>query len=125
MDPLGLALENFNAIGQYRETAAGKPVDVSGQLVTGEKFQTLPELVNILATKRKHDFYRCLSEKILTYALGRGLESHDIPHIKRLVGTLESKGGSLADLVLAVTQAVPFQYMRPSSRDVAMTKAAR
>ncbi|MEI6873158.1 MAG: DUF1592 domain-containing protein, partial [Verrucomicrobiota bacterium] len=125
MDPLGLALENFNAIGQYKATTAGRPVDVAGQLITGEKFQTLPELVNILATTRRHDFYRCLSEKILTYALGRGLESHDIPHIKRLVETLESKGGSLAELVLAVTQAVPFQYMRPSSRDVAMTETAR
>jgi hypothetical protein len=125
MDPLGLALENFNAIGQYHEPPADKPVDLSGQLVTGEKFQTLPELVTILATSRRHDFYRCLSEKMLTYALGRGLDATDIPHIKRLVEAQEKPGGNLMALVKAVTESVPFQFTRPMQSAIANAPAPR
>lgn len=125
MDPLGLALENFNAIGQYHEPAADKPLDLSGQLVTGEKFQTLPELVTILATSRRHDFYRCLSEKMLTYALGRGLDATDIPHIKRLVEAQEKPGGNLMALVKAVTESVPFQFTRPMQSAIANAPAPR
>jgi len=125
MDPLGLALENFNAIGQYQEPPADKPVDLSGQLVTGEKFQTLPELVTILATSRRHDFYRCLSEKMLTYALGRGLDATDIPHIKRLVEAQEKPGGNLMALVKAVTESVPFQFTRPMQSAIANAPAPR
>ena len=125
MDPLGLALESFNAIGQYMDPVADKPVDLSGQLITGEKFQTLPELVTILATSRRHDFYRCLSEKMLTFALGRGLEASDIPHIKRLVESQETPGGSLTALVKAVTESVPFQFTRPLQSAIATVPAPR
>ncbi len=78
MDPLGLALENFNALGRWRDKERGKPVDASGQLLTGESFRTVRELKHILATQRHLDYYRCLTEKLLTYALGRGLEYDDV-----------------------------------------------
>lgn len=112
MDPIGLALENFNAIGQQRFLEEGATLDTSGQLVTGEKFNNLEELVQLLGTSRKHDFYRCLSEKMLTYAIGRGLEASDIPNVKGLVAAMEAQGGSLHALLMAVIESAPFQKRR-------------
>jgi hypothetical protein len=75
----GLALENFNALGLWRETERDQAIDASGQLITGESFQDIRDLKKILARERRLDFYRCLTEKLLTYALGRGLEYYDVP----------------------------------------------
>jgi hypothetical protein len=119
MDPLGLALESFNAMGMHRDTINESPVDESGELITGEKFNTLADLVGILSTERKHDFYRCLVEKILTYALGRGMEASDIPTISNLLGRMDSNQGRLCDLVQEVVQSVPFQNMRSEETGVA------
>jgi hypothetical protein len=112
MDPIGLALEGFNAIGQYRDSGDAVPIDTAGQLATGEKFNNVDELIQLLGTTRKHDFYRCLSEKLLTYAIGRGLEASDIPNVKGLVAAMESKGGSLSALLQAVVESAPFQKRR-------------
>jgi hypothetical protein len=114
MDPIGLALEDFNAIGQYRHAGEGEPIDTAGQLVTGEKFANVEELIQLLGTTRKHDFYRCLSEKLLTYAIGRGLEASDIPNVQGLVAAMEAQGGSLTALVQAVVESAPFQKRRGS-----------
>jgi hypothetical protein len=112
MDPLGLALENFNAIGQFRADERGKPIDTAGQLITGEKFTNLAELSKIFATSRHLDFYRCLSSKMLTYAIGRGTEYYDGPTIDRIVVDLEKEGGKLRTLVRGIVQSVPFQKRR-------------
>ena len=72
MDPLGLALENFNALGQWRDEEYKQKIDPSGQLATGETFNDIAELKRILIAKHQLEFYRCLTEKMLTYALGRG-----------------------------------------------------
>lgn len=112
MDPIGLALENFNAMGQYRDELDHGPLDTSGQLVTGEKFNNVTELIELLGTSRKHDFYRCLSEKLLTYAIGRGLEAYDIPTINRLVAAMEADGGKLSTLLNAAIESAPFQMRR-------------
>ncbi|MEK0445471.1 MAG: hypothetical protein RLZZ399_792, partial [Verrucomicrobiota bacterium] len=77
MDPLGLALEGFNAAGGFRARDHGRPIETAGQLITGEKFNSPEELAHVLATSRREDFYRCLAEKLLIYALGRGLEYYD------------------------------------------------
>ncbi|RFC44277.1 MAG: Protein of unknown function DUF1592/DUF1588/DUF1587/ DUF1585/DUF1595/Planctomycete cytochrome C [Verrucomicrobia bacterium] len=119
MDPLGLALESFNAMGMHRDVINDSPVDESGELITGEKFNSLAELVGILSTERKHDFYRCLVEKILTYALGRGMEASDIPTISNLLDRMDYNQGRLADLVREVVQSVPFQNMRSEQTGVA------
>jgi hypothetical protein len=119
MDPLGLALENFNAIGMYRENINNTPIDPSGQLITGEKFSNLKELVGILTTTRRHDFYRCLAEKILTFAIGRGMDASDIPTITALLGSMDATQGKLADLILAIVESAPFQNMRGEDAEVA------
>ena len=70
MDPLGLALENFNAMGLWRDKERGQPLDAGGRLITGESFEGVRELKRVLKERHRDDFYRCLTEKLLTYALG-------------------------------------------------------
>ncbi len=89
MDPLGLSLESFNAMGMWRDQELQQPIDPAGKLITGEAFDGIADLKAILATERKLDFYRCLTEKLLTYALGRGPEPGDVETVDRIVSALE------------------------------------
>ena len=93
MDPLGLAFENFNALGIWRKTEKKQEIDASGKLANGRTFKDIAELKAILKTENKVDFYRCLSEKLLTYALGRGVDYHDVETIDQLVTRLEAHEG--------------------------------
>jgi hypothetical protein len=112
MDPLGLALENFNALGLWRETERDQPIDASGQLITGESFRDIREFKKILAVERRLDFYRCLTEKLLTYALGRGLEYYDIHAIDEIVDRLDQAEGRSSALLLGIVESAPFQNRR-------------
>jgi hypothetical protein len=115
MDPLGLALENFNALGMWRAKERGQPIDSTGKLITGESFSNLRELKKILVTDRHLDFYRCLTEKMLTYALGRGLQYTDIETVDRIVADLEKSGGKISALLMGVVESAPFQKRRNDS----------
>ena len=112
MDPIGLGLENFNAIGQFRTEEKGVEIDAAGVLITGEKFDNVEALKDVLANDRRDDFYRCLSEKVLTYALGRGLEYYDAVTIDYLVDQTKENGGSLKALLVAVIESAAFQKRR-------------
>ena len=112
MDPLGLALENFNAYGIWRTQERSQPIDASGTLITGEKFTNVIELKHVLATKHRDDFYRCLTEKLLTYALGRGLEYYDVEAVDRIVARLDKEEGHFDALLNGVIESVPFQQRR-------------
>jgi hypothetical protein len=112
MDPMGLALENFNAIGQWRSDENGRPIDTAGQLITGEKFTNVMELKEILGSARKQDFYRCLTEKLLTYALGRGVEFYDAPTVDTIVARLNNSEGGMRELIYGIVESVPFQKRR-------------
>jgi hypothetical protein len=112
MDPLGLALENFNALGMWRESERKQPLDVAGQLVTGEKFNGVRELKQILKTTRKDDFYRCLAEKVMTYALGRGPEYYDVEAVDRVVDRMNQNDGKFSAVVMGVIESAPFQRQR-------------
>lgn len=110
MDPLGLALENFNALGAWRDRELGQPLPPpEGQLVTGEKFSDVRELKRILVTSRRQDFYRCITEKLLTYALGRGPQPSDTTTVDAIVDALEESGGSFSTLITGVIESAPFQ----------------
>ncbi len=117
MDPLGLALENYSALGQFREhelgigNNPGKPIDPAGQLITGESFTTVRELAYILAWQRTDDFYRCLTEKMLTFALGRGLTYRDATTVDNIVAELKADEGKMRTLILAIARSVPFNYL--------------
>ncbi len=113
MDPLGLAFENFNAMGLWREQERGQPIpSVAGQLITGEKFADVRELKHLLVHERRDDFYRCLTEKMLTYALGRGPEPCDVLAIDEIVARLQRENGRLTALVLGIIESAPFQKRR-------------
>ena len=115
MDPLGLAFENFNALGGWRDTEAKQPIDASGHLITGEAFANVRELKRILADQRRTDFYRCLTEKLLTYALGRGLEYYDVLTVDQIVDRLAKADGRFSALLMGVVDSAPFQQQRTSS----------
>jgi hypothetical protein len=115
LDPPGLALENFNAMGMWREKERGQPVDSAGQLITGESFDNIRALKRILATARHLDFYRTLTEKLLTYALGRGLEYYDVETVDRIVDRLEKSNGRFSELLMGVVESTPFQKRRESA----------
>jgi mono/diheme cytochrome c family protein len=122
MDPIGLALENFNALGKFRDKEGSKPIDTAGQLVTGEKFTNTVELAKILVTSRRKDFLRCATEKLLTYATGRGVEYYDAPTIEKIVEQMEHGGLKTRSLIYGVVESAPFQ-MRRGDGDRLMTDA--
>jgi len=109
MDPLGLALEKFTYIGQFEDE---DDVETAGKLLTGEEFTTVKELSQVLASERKIDFYRCLTEKMLTYALGRGLEYYDTPTVDIIVDDMLANDGKLRDMIHSVVDSAPFQKRR-------------
>jgi hypothetical protein len=115
MDPLGLALENFNAMGMWREQERKQAIAPAGKLITGETFNDIRELKHILVTKRRMDFYRCLTEKLLTYALGRGLEYYDVETVDNIVEGLEKENGHFSALLKGIVESAPFQRSRNSN----------
>lgn len=112
MDPLGLALENFNALGMWRDAERGQPIDAAGRLITGETFQNVRELKRTLASRHRLSFYRCLTEKLLTYALGRGLEYGDVHTVDQIVERLDKENGRFSSLLMGVVESAPFQKRR-------------
>jgi hypothetical protein len=112
MDPLGFSLENFNAMGMWREKERGQGIDASGQLITGETFHDIRDLKKILKTSHLPDFYRCLTEKVLTYALGRGLDYYDVETVDRIVERLEKENGHFSALLSGIVESAPFQERR-------------
>lgn len=112
LDPLGLALEDFNALGMVREIPPDRSIDTSGTLLSGESFKNVRELKHILATERRRDVYRCLTEKLLTYALGRGLDYYDVYTVDDLVDRLDRENGRALVLISGIIESAPFQRRR-------------
>ena len=119
MDSLGLALENFNALGRWRDREREDAIDPAGRLATGEAFRTVRELKRTLVTARRQDYYRCLTEKLLTYALGRGLEANDVGAVDAIVARLEASDGRASALLAGVVESAPFQKRRRLPGDTA------
>ena len=111
LDPLGFGLENFDAIGAWRDQDAGASVDSSGKLPSGESFRGPGELKGILKA-HKNEFARCLTEKMLTYALGRRMEEYDYCAVEQIVKSLESNRYRFTALVFGIVKSDPFQKRR-------------
>jgi hypothetical protein len=124
MDPIGLAFENFNAMGQWRDMERSQQIDAAGKLVTGETFSSVGELKKLLATDHRMDFYRCLTDKLLTYAVGRGTEYYDVETIDQIVQRLDSDDGRFSALLMGVIESAPFQKMRTKSTTMTADDAA-
>ncbi len=112
MDPIGLALDHFNPLGKWREQESRQPIDASGRLITGETFHDVRDLKKILRDQHRLDFYRCLTGKLLTYAVGRGLEPTDVETVDRIVDRLDRSGGKFSALLMGVIESPPFQRRR-------------
>jgi hypothetical protein len=112
MDPIGFAFENFDGIGAWREKDGGEAIDASGELLTGEKFKGHAEFLTILAAQKKEQFMRALADKMLTYALGRGLEYYDKCALDEISARLAKGNYRFSELVLGVVKSTPFQKRR-------------
>jgi len=112
MDPVGLSLEKFDAIGRRRASEEGAPIDASGSLPDGSQFADVAGLERALL-KRPDIFVSTLAEKLLTYATGRGVDDYDAPAIRAIVRDARRQGFHLSSIVLGIVNSAPFQ-MRTS-----------
>ena len=111
MDPLGFGLENFDAVGGWRTKDGDFPIDASGVLPSGKSFQGPAELKTLLNEDRAA-FVRGMTEKLLTYSLGRGLERYDKPVLAAIASKLPSRNYQFSALVLEIVNSLPFQMRR-------------
>ncbi len=108
MDPIGFSLESFDAVGRWRTREAGKPIDDSGGLPDGSELSGVSGLERALL-RRPELFVGTLAEKLLTFALGRGVEGHDAPAIREILRKARSQGYRFSSIVLGVATSTPFQ----------------
>src|SRR5437867_4324294 len=111
MDPIGIGFENYDPIGAWREKEGKLDLDVSGKLMDGRSFKGPVELKKILLS-RKEDFVKCLTEKMLTYAIGRGVEYYDANVVKGIRKALAGQDYRFSALVLEIIRSYPFQHRR-------------
>lgn len=108
MDPLGFALENYDAVGKWRTTEAGKPIITTGVLPDGKGVQDANDLIRLLRDEYTEPFVRCLSEKMMTYALGRGIEYYDRCQIDKICSEIKKQDYRFSALLIAIVQSDPF-----------------
>jgi hypothetical protein len=111
MDPLGFSLENFDAIGQWRTTDAGAPINASGVLLDGTKVEG-PTALRQALVAQKEQFVRTVTAKLVTYALGREVESSDAPEIRGIVRTAAADDYRWSSIISAIVKSAPFQMRR-------------
>lgn len=114
MDPIGFALENYDGIGKWRTVDAGQPIDASGKLPNGTMFNGPAELKKILLGAHRDEFVTTVTEKLLTYALGRGLEAYDAPAVRAIMRETAKDQYRLPAVIAAVIRSKPFQMRKGS-----------
>jgi hypothetical protein len=119
MDPLGFALENYDAIGKWRTQDGKFPVDASGKFPDGKTFNGPAQMKEVLKQSMP-EFTRCAAEKMLTYALGRGVESFDRLTVESLVRQVAQSGYKMQSLILGIVHSVPFQQRRGEPKPIAV-----
>ena len=108
MDPIGLGLDGFNAMGMFRDKEFGQPIDSTDRLVSGEKFADAKQLKQLLRDERKIDFYRCLTNKLLAYSLGCELELSDTEISDQIVERLDAADGRFSVLLDGIIRSSAF-----------------
>lgn len=111
MDPVGFSLENFDAVGRWRKTDAGQEIDSAGGLVDGSEFSGVSGLENALLN-RPELFVRTLTEKLLTFGLGRGIEYYDAPAVRQIVQGARADNYRFSRLIIGVAKSTPFQMRK-------------
>jgi len=120
MDPIGFAMENFDAVGRWRDRDAGSPIDTSGAFPGGVKFDGMAGLKTVLLS-HPEEFVSTIAEKLLMYAVGRNVQYYDQPAIRAIVKESEQHNYTFASLVLGVVKSVPFQMRESQPAQVAKT----
>ena len=122
IDPVGFSLENFNAVGQWRDLEVeDQPVDASGALPGDKEFRGVDGLEAALL-RRPELFVTALTENLLTFALGRGIEYYDAPAVRKIVSDAEKDGYRFSSLIVGIVKSVPFQMRRAEMTSVAAVK---
>jgi hypothetical protein len=116
IDPIGFGLENFDAIGRFRTNEAGRPVDNTGELPAGETFRGPVELRRLLVSERQGQFVRNITERLLSFALGRKLELFDEPALAAITAAVEKDRFRSTTLVKQIVLSYPFQYQSNKDR---------
>lgn len=117
IDPVGFALENFNAVGQWRDfDADGQPVDASGAVPGSQEFRGVDGLESALLA-RPELFVTAFTENLMTFALGRGVEYYDAPALRKIVKDAEKDGYRFSSIILGIVKSVPFQMRRAEMRE--------
>ena len=116
MDPIGLAMENFDAVGAWRTRDAGGPIDVSGELADGTKVNGIAGLRNAIVS-RPEMFAGTLAEKLLIYALGRGLDYRDMPTVRGIVREAGRDNYRMSSIILGVVRSTPFQMRTADTKE--------
>jgi hypothetical protein len=111
MDPLGFALENFDPIGRWRDAEAGLPIDASADLPDGSTVDG-PVAFRRALLDRREEFVGNFTEKLMTYALGRGVEHHDAPAVRAIVRGAAATDYRWSDIVLGIARSVPFRMRK-------------
>jgi hypothetical protein len=111
MDPVGFALENFDAVGRWRASEEGRPIDATGGLPDGSKFEGVTGLEDALL-KRPELFIGTLTEKLLTFALGRGIEDFDGPAVRKIVRDARASDYRFSTLIMGIATSTPFQMRK-------------
>ena len=114
MDPLGFALENFDGVGKWRTQDAGSPIDPSGKLPDGTAVSGPAGLKKILVTSKRDEYLTTATQKLLTYALGRGLEYYDEPAVRGILRDSARDNYRFSALVTAIVKSTPFEMRRTS-----------
>jgi hypothetical protein len=117
MDALGFGLENFDAIGVWRERDGKFEIDASGELPGGISFDGADGLMQVLTDRKAEQFCRCLAQKLLTYGLGRGLTSYDRCVINDAYEQLQASGYRFSELVVSIVTSDPFMMRGSVSQD--------
>jgi hypothetical protein len=112
--PLGFALENYDGVGRWRDEDSGTRIDASGRLPDGSEFDGPAGLTRLMATTYREDFVRTVTEKLMTYALGRGVEYYDNPAVRAIARQAAVDDYRLSSLILSIVKSTPFQVRRAS-----------
>jgi hypothetical protein len=127
MDPLGFAMENFDAIGRWRGVSDGVPVDASANLPDGTRFQGVAGLRKLLLTQREQ-FADVFTEKLLTYALGRGVDYYDLPAVRKIKRESADSDYKWSAIITGIVKSQPFQMSivkNPASQNEVARNSAR
>jgi len=111
MDPIGFALENFDGVGRWRTMEGGAPIDTSGVLSDGTEFEGADELRKVLIS-RQRQLAHTVTEKLMTYALGREVQYYDMPAVRQILSDSAPDGYRWSALISGVIRSVPFQMRR-------------